>query len=186
MLYTLNLYSRGGSGLIVKSCPTLVTQWTVAHQAPLLNPFCQDFPGKNNGIGCHFLLYRIFPTHNWTRVSCIGGQILYHWATRNSQFIQLVLVAQSCPTLCNPMDCSLPGSSVHGISQARILKWVAVPFSKGSSWYRDWTRISCIADRFFTMWTIKETSIYIVLYVNYINKTGKKIKIKIFISAKEY
>ena len=41
-------------------------------------------------------------------------------------------VAQSCPTLCDPMDCSLPGSSVHGISQARILGWVAIPFSRGS------------------------------------------------------
>ena len=44
-----------------------------------------------------------------------------------------VLVAQLCPTLCNPMDCSLPGSSVHGILQARILGWVAIPFSRGSS-----------------------------------------------------
>ena len=44
-----------------------------------------------------------------------------------------VLVAQSCPTLCNPMDYSLPGSSVHGILQARILEWVAIPFSRGSS-----------------------------------------------------
>ena len=44
-----------------------------------------------------------------------------------------VLAAQSCLTLCNPMGCSLPGSSVHGISQARILKWVAIPFSRGTS-----------------------------------------------------
>ena len=44
-----------------------------------------------------------------------------------------VLVAQSCPTLCDPMDCSLPDSSVHGIFQARLLGWVAIPFSKGSS-----------------------------------------------------
>ena len=44
-----------------------------------------------------------------------------------------VLVAQSCPTLCDPMDCSLPGSSVHGILQARILEWVDMPFSRGSS-----------------------------------------------------
>ena len=47
-----------------------------------------------------------------------------------------MLATQSCPTLCNTMDCSLPGSSVHGISQARILKWVAFPFSRGSSWPR--------------------------------------------------
>ena len=42
-----------------------------------------------------------------------------------------VLVAQSCPTLCNPMDCSLPGFSVHWILQARILEWIAIPFSRG-------------------------------------------------------
>ena len=42
-------------------------------------------------------------------------------------------VAQSCPTLCDPMDCSLPGSSVHGILQAIVLKWIAIPFSMGSS-----------------------------------------------------
>ena len=54
-----------------------------------------------------------------------------------------VLVAQLCLTLCNPMDCSLPGSSVYGISQARILEWVAIPFSRGSSWPMDWTRFSC-------------------------------------------
>ena len=48
-----------------------------------------------------------------------------------------VLVAQLSPTLCDPMDCSLPGSSVHGISQIRILEWVAIPFSRGSSLPRD-------------------------------------------------
>ena len=51
---------------------------------------------------------------------------------------------QSCPILCNPMDCSLSGSSVHGILQARILQWVAVPSSRESSWPRDQTCISCI------------------------------------------
>ena len=51
----------------------------------------------------------------------------------------LVLVAQSCPTLCDPMDCSLPGSSVHKIFQARILEWVAISFSRGSSQPRDQT-----------------------------------------------
>ena len=56
----------------------------------------------------------------------------------------------SCLTLCEPMDCSLQGSSVHGISQARILEWVAIPFSRGSSWPKDWTWVSCIAGGFFT------------------------------------
>ena len=61
-------------------------------------------------------------------------------------------VAQSCPTLCDPMDCSLPGSSVHGIFQARVLEWVAVSFSRRSSQPRDWTRVSCIAGKHFTIW----------------------------------
>ena len=61
-------------------------------------------------------------------------------------------VAQSCPTLCDLMDCSPPGSSVHGISQARILEWVAISFSRGSSQPRDQTQVYLIAGRFFTIW----------------------------------
>ena len=52
------------------------------------------------------------------------------------------------------MDCSPPGSSVHGIFQARILEWVVIPFSRGSSWLKDWTQVSCIAGQFFTIWAI--------------------------------
>ena len=69
-----------------------------------------------------------------------------------------VLVAPLCPTLCNPTDCSPPGSSVYGISQARILEWVAIPFSRGSSRPRDWTQLSCTAGRFFAVWTTREAS----------------------------
>ena len=61
-------------------------------------------------------------------------------------------VTQSCPTLCDPVDCSLPGSSVHGILQARILEWVAIAFSRGSSQPRDWTWVSRIAGRRFNLW----------------------------------
>ena len=67
-----------------------------------------------------------------------------------------VLVTQSCPTLCNPMDCSPPGSCVHGILQARILEWIAIPFSSRSFQPRDWSGVSCIAGRFFTIWDIRE------------------------------
>ena len=63
-----------------------------------------------------------------------------------------MLVAQTCPTFGNPMDCSPPGSSVHWILWARILEWVAVSFCRGSSWPRDWTQDSWIAGRFFTIW----------------------------------
>ena len=61
---------------------------------------------------------------------------------------------QLCSTLCDPMDCSPPGSSVHGIIQARTLEWVVISLSRGSSQPKDWTRISCIsctAGRFFTI-----------------------------------
>ena len=59
------------------------------------------------------------------------------------------VAAKSCPTLCNSADCGPPDSSVHRISQARILEWVALLFSGGSSRPRDWTRISCMKGRFF-------------------------------------
>ena len=66
-----------------------------------------------------------------------------------------VLVAQSCLTLCNPVDCSPPGSSIHGILQARILEWVATSLSRGSSWPRDWIPVSCIAGRLYVTWALK-------------------------------
>ena len=62
------------------------------------------------------------------------------------------LVARLCLTLCNPMNYSTPGSSVHGISQARILAWVAISSSRRSSQHRDRTFISCVARRFFTIY----------------------------------
>ena len=71
---------------------------------PIRFPHPWDSPGKNTGVGCHFLL------------QCMKVK-------SESE------VTQSCPTLCNPVDCSLPGSSVHGIFQARILEWGAIAFS---------------------------------------------------------
>ena len=65
-------------------------------------------------------------------------------------------VAQSCLTLCDPMDCSLPGSSVHGIFQAILLEWIAISFSRGYSQPRYQTRVSCIVDRCFTVWATRE------------------------------
>ena len=73
------------------------------------------------------------------------------------------LVAQSCPTLCDPTNCSRSGSSNHGIFQARILEWIAVPFSRGYFWPRDKTQASYIADRFFTIWATGK--IYKLLYI---------------------
>ena len=78
------------------------------------------------------------------------------WTSKNSRHAVRAQLLQSFPTLGNCMDCSLPGSSIHGIFLARILEWVAIPFSRGSSWPRDWTQDSCIAVRFFTNWYTRE------------------------------
>ena len=71
-------------------------------------------------------------------------------------------VTQSCLTLYNPMDHSLPGSSIHGILQVRVLEWVAISFSRGSSQPRDWTQISHIAGRLFTIRATREA--LLILY----------------------
>ena len=70
---------------------------------------------------------------------------------RSSEDKVKVLLVQLCLTLCKSMDRSLPGSSVHGILQTRILVWVAIPFSRGSFQHRDQTWVSCIAGRFLTI-----------------------------------
>ena len=67
-----------------------------------------------------------------------------------------MLAAQLGPTLCDPMDCSPPGSSVHGILQARVLEWVAISFSRGTSRPRDQTQDSYIAGEFFTVWATRQ------------------------------
>ena len=68
-------------------------------------------------------------------------------------------VAQSSPSVCDPMDCSPPGSSIHGILQARILGWVAISSSRGSSPPRDWTQVSRIVGRCFTLWATREAKV---------------------------
>ena len=88
----------------------------------------------------------------WSRLRiCFVMQGLWVWSF-------CVSVTQSCQTLRSPMDCSLSGSSGHEISQARILEWVAISFSRGPSQpkYQIW--VSCIVDRFFTIWATGEAS----------------------------
>ena len=70
----------------------------------------------------------------------------------------------SCPTLCHPMDCSLLGSSIHGIFQARVLEWVAMPSSRGSSRPRDWTQVSQAAGRLYHLshWGLLLAQLYLV------------------------
>ena len=83
-----------------------------------------------------------------TKVSCMYTHVSS--LSHSRRIICCCLVAKSYPTLCDPMDCNLPGSSVHWILQARILEWVAISSSRGSSQPKDQTLVSCIAGRFFT------------------------------------
>ena len=75
-------------------------------------------------------------------------------------------VAQLCLTLCDPIDCSLPGSSIHGIFQTTVLEWVAISFSRRSSQPRDWTQVSCTAGRRFTVWATREALVLHDLSLN--------------------
>ena len=80
----------------------------------------------------------------------------FFFSCPNPSSNRCVLVTQLCLTLCDCIDCSLPGSSAHGILQARILEWVSMSFSRESSQPTDWTWVSCIAGRFFIIWATKE------------------------------
>ena len=84
---------------------------------------------------------------NTMAVLLLEGWMLWKWCS-NARICAKTL--QPCPTLCDPMDCSQPDSTVQGILQARILEWVAMPSSRGSSWPRDSTCISCTAGGFST------------------------------------
>ena len=125
------------------------------YPARLLCPWVS--PGKNTEVGCHALLKGIFPTQRqklhfpWL-LHC--RPFLYHWDNGEAQWYyeSKSEVTQSCPTLCNPVDCSLPGSSIHGIFQGRILEWIAIPFSRRSSQPREWTQVSRIVGRCFIVW----------------------------------
>ena len=74
---------------------------------------------------------------------------------------------KSCSTLCDPMDCGLPGTSLRGILQARILEWITIPSSRGSSQPRDPTQVSRIAGRFFTIWATREAKVLPKGAINY-------------------
>ena len=94
------------------------------------------------------------------RVGCDWARVCTHTHTHTHTQTYTVVtykcesesdVAQSCPTLCDPMDCNLPGFSIHGIFQARVLECIAISFSRGSSRPRNRTWVSCIAGRCFTL-----------------------------------
>ena len=98
------------------------------------------------------------PNIRWTteKSKSIPENIYLGLIDYSKAFDSVVVVAQSCPTLCNPMDCSPPGSSIYGIFQARVLEWAAISFSRASSRSRDRTWVSHIVDRCFTVWATRE------------------------------
>ena len=108
--------------------------WTVAHQAPLF----MGFPRQEDWSGLPFPSPRGLPDPGIGLASFASPALK-------------MKVAQSCPTLCNPVD-----YTVHGILQARILEWVAFPFPRRSSQPRDRTQVSHIASGFFTNWATRE------------------------------
>ena len=139
--------------LVAQLCPTLC------------DPMDCSLPGSSvHGIlQARILEWVAYPfsrgsswPRNWAGVSSIAGRFFNSGATREAPVKCESEVAQSCPSLCDPMDCSLPHSSIHGIFQARVLEWVAISFSRGSSRPRDWTQVSRIVGRRFNLWATKE------------------------------
>ena len=125
-----------------------MTPWTVAYQASL----SMGFSRQEHWSGLPFPSPGHLPDPGMDPGSPTSSALACCLTTAppGSPSTSIVLVAQSCLTLCDPMGCSLPGSSVHGILQARILEWVAIPFFRGSPLPRDRTWVSCIVGRFFT------------------------------------
>ena len=129
-----------------KSCSVVsdsVTPWTIKFM---------DSPGQNIGVSRLSVLQGIFPT----QVFHIAGRFFTSWATESESESEFT---QSCPTLCNLMDCSLSGSSVLGIFQARVLERFAISFCRESSQPRNRTLVSRIAGRCFTVWATREAQI---------------------------
>ena len=99
-----------------------------------------------------FFSRRSSPPRDWTQVSCIVGRHFTIWAFREVSHHSLRQCTKSCLTLATPWTVACQGSSVYGILQARILEWVAISFSGGSSRPRNRTQVSSIAGRFSTNW----------------------------------
>ena len=132
---------------LLQSCPTLFDSGLFPTR--LLFPW--DSPGENTGVGCHALLQGIFLTQGWkshmpSSPALQADPLPTEQPGKPQTKVEMnVKVAQSCLALCDLMD-----YTVHGILQARILEWVAFPFSTGSSQLRDQTQVSHIPGRFFT------------------------------------
>ena len=114
------------------------------------------------GAGRFFTIWVTREAHVYTHTNMYMHTHTYIYVYMSPTKVE---VTQLCPTLCDPMDCSLPGSSVHLISQVRVLEWTAISFSRGSSRSRDqtWVRFdqTCLRGRFFIIWATREAPINI-------------------------
>ena len=99
----------------------------------LFVPESRRSPGRDPLLGSKPLMFPLLQVVT----GCCRDVDIQWFCTSFCCFAFSVLLAQSCPTLCNPVDCSWPGSSIHGILQARVLEWVAIPFFRGSSQPKD-------------------------------------------------
>ena len=101
---------------------------------------------KNTGVGCHALLQGIFLTQGWNQSLLHCRWILYHLSHQGNPYVAVAAAKslQSCPTLCDPIDGSPPGSPVPGILQARTLEWVAISFSNARKWKVKAKSLSCV------------------------------------------
>ena len=138
---------------------SFVTTWTVAcssvHVISQVQEYWSGLPFPSPGDLSDLLIEPVSPA--------LAGRF-FTINPAGKPFIFLVTlkvsVAQSCPTVCNPMDYSLPGTSVHWIFQARILEWVALSFScRSSPRPRDWTWVSSISGRLFIIWATREAPV---------------------------
>ena len=127
-----------GSLSILWHCLSLGLEWKLTYSSPVATAEFSKFAG---------ILSAALPQHHHSGFEIPTSKYLL-------MIMHCMLVTQSCPTLCDPMDCSLPGSSVHGIVEAIRLEWVAIPFSRRSSWPRDC--VSCISRQILYSWANRE------------------------------
>ena len=125
-------FSRRSSWLGDQTCLSCIAGTFFYRMSP------QGSPRIAEGVAIPFSRW-FSPPWDWMGVFCVAGRFFTIWVPGKPKV--KALVTQLCPTFCNQMDYSLPGPSVHGILQARILEWVVIPFSRGSSQPRDQTPI---------------------------------------------
>ena len=143
------------SGFVLNCVHLFLTPWTAAHQAPLPMEFCR----QEYWSGLPFPSPGGLPIPGIKPMSLASPALTDGFLTTappGKTFRNAICVLLSHVRLCESIGCSPPGSSANRISQARILEWVAVLFSKGPSRPRNQTQVSCIASWFFTVWATKE------------------------------